>query len=145
MVPSAIVLLDDVPLNGNGKLDRSRLPAPAPQDFGSTERRAPASAMEREITALVLSVLGVDGIDIGDNLFDLGGDSLVAGRLALRIEDRFGISMPTSEVMRAPTLSDLLIQVVIRRVESAPDDDGVQQIIATLDEEEIRRVDMHFS
>jgi amino acid adenylation domain-containing protein len=93
MVPAAFCLLDRLPLNGNGKLDRAALPAPQQRPEG--ERVPPATATERRVADAWATVLKVDGVGAEDDFFALGGDSFAAVRTvkaidpALRVIDLF--------------------------------------------------------
>ncbi|WP_033289500.1 non-ribosomal peptide synthetase [Amycolatopsis jejuensis] len=80
-VPAAIVVLGELPVTTNGKLDRSALPAPAAAEGG----REPETERERLVCAAVAEVIGVDRVAADDDFFALGGDSItaigVSGRL----------------------------------------------------------------
>ncbi|WP_197523362.1 non-ribosomal peptide synthetase [Actinokineospora pegani] len=82
LVPSAVVVLDRIPLTANGKTDREALPAP---DFaGLTTRRAPETPAETAVAALMAEVLGLPGVGVDDDFFALGGDSIIAIQLVAR-------------------------------------------------------------
>nr|WP_227985270.1 non-ribosomal peptide synthetase [Nocardia spumae] len=105
MVPAAIMLLDDIPLSPNGKLDRKALPAPVLQ---TRHFRAPASPVEEIVAGVFAEVLGLTGtVGADDNFFELGGNSLVATRVAARIGAALDTRVPVSMIFEAPTVAKL--------------------------------------
>jgi amino acid adenylation domain-containing protein/non-ribosomal peptide synthase protein (TIGR01720 family) len=100
MVPAAFVVLDRLPLNPNGKLDRAALPAP--EYVASGAGRAAATEREEALCGLFESVLGVRGIGAEDSFFDLGGDSIVAIQLVSRAR-RAGLVLTPRQVFEAKT------------------------------------------
>ena len=82
MVPAAFVVLDELPLTGNGKLDRKALPAPQLRSVGE---RAPRNAAETLLCELFADILHLPRVSIDDNFFALGGDSIGSTQLVSRL------------------------------------------------------------
>jgi pristinamycin I synthase-3/4 len=107
MVPADFVVLDRLPLNPAGKVDRQKLPVPR---SGEALRResggAPETDAERRLAAIWGTILGVEGIGRRDNFFELGGHSLKATQVVSRIEKELGAAIPLREVFNNPTLAE---------------------------------------
>ncbi|HEF4763026.1 TPA: non-ribosomal peptide synthetase [Pseudomonas putida] len=93
MVPSHWLLLDDLPLTSNGKLDRKALPAPEAEAW-QRPFEAPEGELEQKLAAIWADVLGVAQIGRRDNFFELGGHSLLAAQAGARVELELGIELP---------------------------------------------------
>ena len=102
MVPAAVVLLDKLPLNANGKLDRRALPAP---DYSAAATsQPPATPREHALCDLFAQVLGVDKVGVDDSFFDLGGHSLLATILVARLTEQLGVKLTLKHFMNNPTV-----------------------------------------
>ncbi|WP_455568972.1 amino acid adenylation domain-containing protein [Streptomyces lincolnensis] len=109
MVPSAVVVLDRLPLTANGKLDRAALPAPTagPAHAGTSRAGSARSPREEVLCALFADVLGLPDVGPDDSLFALGGHSLLALRLIGRIRNTLGVELTLREVFGTPTPAGL--------------------------------------
>ncbi|MDF0668421.1 MAG: amino acid adenylation domain-containing protein [Nitrospira sp.] len=106
MVPSVIVVLESLPRNANGKLDRRSLPEPAGRDPRQT-LVAPRTDMETRFAREWAEVLGLPQVGIHDNFFDLGGHSLTAVQLVSRIQRMIGNPIALLDLFQAPTVAGL--------------------------------------
>ncbi|MFD5753600.1 condensation domain-containing protein [Streptomyces sp. NPDC127033] len=123
MVPAAFVVLDALPLNANGKLDRRALPAP---EFTSADEVyvAPRNETERVLCEVWAEVLGLNRIGTEDNFFDLGGDSIISLQVVSRAR-RAGLALSSRDVFLHPTISALATELDEAGAEA--DDSGAQQ------------------
>jgi aryl carrier-like protein len=118
MIPAVFATVERIPLNANGKLDRSALPAivgdsaAAPQGFV-----APETPTERAVAALWTQVLQRETIGIHDNFFEVGGDSLAAIRLLSLVRREFdagGTEMTLRFVFEHPTIRQMAAHIAAR-------------------------------
>ncbi|WP_280390126.1 amino acid adenylation domain-containing protein, partial [Nocardia wallacei] len=108
MVPSAFVVLDALPLNVNGKLDRKALPDP---EFEAAAFRAPSTPIEQIVAGVFAEVLGADRVGLDDDFFALGGNSLIATQVAARIGTALETQVPVRTVFEASTVAGLAAKV----------------------------------
>jgi enterobactin synthetase component F len=104
MVPATITILDSLPLTPNGKVDVRALPPPGVVPSG---RATPATALERALASLFAAALGRDDIGADDDFFSLGGDSLKATLLVMRIGEALGVDVTIAGLFTAPTVRAL--------------------------------------
>jgi amino acid adenylation domain-containing protein len=108
MVPSRFRRLDAIPRTPNGKVDRSALPRPAAEKAaGPSAPSRPRSDVERTLTEIWCSVLGIPAAGVHDNFFELGGTSLAAFSVAAQIGRRFGVEISVLRIFEHATIADL--------------------------------------
>ncbi len=105
MVPAAVVVVGELPLTVNGKLDVRALPAP---EFGDVERyRAPSGVVEELLAGIYGQVLGLGRVGVDESFFDLGGDSLSAMRVVAAVNKVLGTQVSVRVLFEAPTVAGL--------------------------------------
>ena len=104
MVPWTFVTLDAMPVTANGKLDRATLPEPRQR---ASSNVAPRNTVEREIAAAWREVLGVGSVGVEDNFFEVGGSSLLLGKLQARLRRSLGRDIAFVDLFRHPTIESL--------------------------------------
>lgn len=124
MVPTVIVMLEEMPLTTNGKVDKRALPAPEYDAGREGEEYIGARTATEEIVAGVYEqVLGVGRVSVTDNFFDLGGHSLLATQVISRVRELFEVEVQLRELFEAPTVSGMSEQV--ERAKRAEQQGGV--------------------
>ncbi|MDL9946670.1 amino acid adenylation domain-containing protein [Gordonia sp. ABSL11-1] len=108
MVPSAIAMIDEVPLTTHGKLDREALPI---LSTSAADDRAPRTPTEKRIAGVFAGLFGRDDITAGSSFFDLGGHSLLAARLVTTLTTEFGIDVDVRLPLDNPTVEQLAAAV----------------------------------
>ncbi|MEL7228145.1 MAG: phosphopantetheine-binding protein, partial [Cyanobacteria bacterium J06576_12] len=110
MVPAAVVVLDALPKNANGKIDRKALPVPGRQ-LATQKIVLPRSELEAQLVKIWQEVLGLEAVGITDNFFELGGNSLLVMRLFSELEASFNFALPPTDIFTAPTIEQLAVRL----------------------------------
>jgi len=108
MRPADYVELAAIPLTDNGKIDRKALAAPHRAERGDRRDFAAAdTAAEQGLAAIWAEILQLEQVSVLANFFELGGDSLLATRIAARVRERFGTDLPLRTLFAHPTVREL--------------------------------------
>ncbi|WP_139488131.1 non-ribosomal peptide synthetase [Brevibacillus dissolubilis] len=112
MVPRAFVVLDEIPVTTNGKVNRAALPVPESDSYASEAYVAPSTATEALLVDIWTEVLGFDAgkIGVNDNFFALGGHSLLVPKVLSRLHDH-QVMADIRSVFNAPTLASLAAEI----------------------------------
>jgi amino acid adenylation domain-containing protein len=108
MIPGHFVTMQQWPLTPNGKLDRNALPLPCRGVIEQSQGyQAPRNALEEVIASVWADAFGARFVSVNDHFLDMGGHSLLAIQIILRLRDLFGIEVPFHMLFQAPTVAML--------------------------------------
>nr|URG41757.1 Pep28 [Streptomyces sp. NAK02211] len=106
LVPAAFVVVDELPVTPNGKLDRRALPAPGHEDRKAG--RGPRNKREETLCRIFADILGLPSVGIDEGFFDLGGHSLMATRLISLVRVTFGVDLAIRDLFTTQTVAGLV-------------------------------------
>lgn len=107
MVPNAIIVLDEFPLNSNGKVDRVALPDPAREFSSRKSGRAPSGPVEEQIAEIWRRLLDLDTVGAEEEFFSVGGNSLLATQVIAEVRRTFRTQLSLREWLEASTIAQL--------------------------------------
>ncbi|CAM3907686.1 Dimodular nonribosomal peptide synthase [Vibrio aerogenes CECT 7868] len=110
MIPAALILMAEIPLTANGKIDRKALPEPDDSDYVTQAYEAPQGETEEALAAIWQRLLGVEKVGRQDNFFDLGGHSMLAVQMINEAQNA-GLDLSLSTLFAAPCLSELAVEM----------------------------------
>jgi len=116
-IPAALIVLDNIPLTTNGKVNRRALPAPnwgqnaIAQSTAPSTILQPTSPIEQKLANIWADLLGLKNVGIDDNFFQLGGHSLLATQLTSRIRDTFNVELPLQKIFETPQIAPLALAI----------------------------------
>ncbi|HEX6290301.1 MAG TPA: AMP-binding protein, partial [Herpetosiphonaceae bacterium] len=128
MLPSAFVVLDALPLNANGKVDRRALPAPDAQRPAERVYVAPRTELERTLTGIWRDVLRVEHVGIHDNFFELGGHSLTMVQVHSAIQTTLDREIPMVDLFKYPTIGALAAYLSAEQPERSTDEPRIDRV-----------------
>jgi amino acid adenylation domain-containing protein len=117
MIPSWVVVLRELPITANGKIDRDALPPPSGAEPESPVAVGPANPTEEALCRLWADALGVERVGVDEDFFDLGGHSLLATQLVSRIREAFRFELPLRTLFEQPTVAQI---AAVLRSEAGP-------------------------
>lgn len=133
MIPSGFILLAELPLNVNGKVDRQALSKHSGQRLEiKKDYEPPRTRAERIIASAWLEVLRIEKAGVNDNFFDLGGHSLLLTQVHRKLRDSLGGNITLLDLLRYPTISSLARYI-------SPDESGPSDAIETITRAETAR------
>jgi amino acid adenylation domain-containing protein len=127
MMPSAFVLMDELPLTTNGKVDRSRLPELGEWNANRQEYVAPSTPIEELVCNVFADVLRLQKVGASENFFQLGGHSLSATRVVSRVREAIGPIVSLRDLFEASTPA--LLARRIERAQQVLDDSGAPDML----------------
>ena len=112
MVPKHIMIIDRFPLTLNGKVNRKQLPNPCMQnELTNNQELAPKTTLEGILVDIWKDVLQIKRVGLNDSFFNLGGDSLTATRLVIKMNQILGIDLSLPKLFDVPTISQLVKKI----------------------------------
>ena len=128
MLPATFVQMEALPLTSNGKIDRAALPA---SDETNIQRdrsfSAPSTPIEERLAGIMATLLGLEQVGRDDNFFMLGGHSMLATQVIMRVAEIFGVDLSLRTLFEAPTLQQLSAEIerlIIAKLEMMSDDEA---------------------
>lgn len=109
MIPSTFILIDEIPLTSNGKVNRKSLPKFNIVKEAENEKafRNPESPIEKSLAEIWCHVFNIEKVSIDDDYFELGGDSLVATKLTGIIREKIQAELSLTDIFEKTTIAEL--------------------------------------
>ncbi|BAY68263.1 non-ribosomal peptide synthetase [Anabaena sp. FACHB-709] len=135
MLPSVFVMLSELPLLPNGKINRQALPTPETVRHANQSYIAPRNSTETIIANILADVLRLERMGVDENFFELGGNSLSAIRVTSRLREAFQLDLPLHSVFEKPTIAGLaerimILQQSIQQMQTTPSEQSGRKEIS---------------
>ena len=129
MIPADCTMLDELPTNANGKVDRKLLRESGSDIAGRGELTPARNELEEILVGIVAERLWMPAIGVDEDFFALGGHSMLGAQLSVRLGERFGIEVPLRSVFDNPTVAEMAVEVerlMVADIEAMSDDELLQ-------------------
>ena len=126
MIPADCTMLDELPTNANGKVDRKLLRESGSDIAGRGELTPARNELEEILVGIVAERLWMPAIGVDEDFFALGGHSMLGAQLSVRLGERFGIEVPLRSVFDNPTVAEMAVEVerlMVADIEAMSDDE----------------------
>ncbi len=133
LVPGAIMVLDELPLTRNGKVDLRALPPVAVRDDARAAFVAPRSDAEALVAGIFTELLPVDRVGVHDDFFALGGHSLLATRVIARLRATVEVDLPVRALFDRPTVAgfaDAVERALIAEIDRLTEEEAAAKLAA---------------
>nr|WP_054942807.1 non-ribosomal peptide synthetase [Paenibacillus ihuae] len=138
MIPSAFLAVEQIPLNANGKIDRSALPPVVCGILESSSFSAPETELQRKLACLWGEVLSMDKVGIDHPFFDMGGNSILMVELHNRIKDQLCADISIADLFQYSTVAEQAQH--IESIQSKHKDDKTSSVTADrIDKQQLRK------
>ena len=137
MVPAFYVILDELPLTANGKVDKKALPDPEGATTAAGQYIAARNETEEQLVAIWQEVLNREQIGIKDNFFDIGGHSLLATQVVSRIREQFNVELALSVLFEDPTVEGIALHLLEAEL-GGTDDEDLAAMLAELEDDDLK-------
>ncbi len=136
MVPGTFIKVAELPVTINGKVDRSSLPAPSPENILPDDQfEPPRPGIECWLANFLIKMLGVPQISRNDNFFRLGGHSLLGAQLIAKTQQAFDVELSLRSLFDHPTVEGIASQI----------SEGIHARLNAMTEDEARKILESFS
>ena len=139
-IPSQVLIVTEIPKGPTGKVQRIGLAEKFARQL-MREFVTPRNELEKKVATIFAEVLGLTQVGVNDNFFALGGDSLRATRVTLRLRTAFQVNFPIVGLFKKPTVAELSDEIT--RSTEAVDQTSLEEILAELailSDEEVRQL-----
>ena len=129
MIPTDCTMLDQLPINANGKVDRKLLRESGSDIAGRGDLAPPRNDLEGILADIVAERLWLPLIGIDEDFFALGGHSMLGAQLSVRIGERFGVEVPLRSVFENPTVAAMAVEIerlLVADIDAMSDDELLQ-------------------